>query len=253
MKYHKLKWLLIFTMLSIILSSCNLGATPVPTQDVGAIQTQAFIQVLTQVAAANTPTPLPTNTPLPATPTLSAPPTFIIAGSNNTPFPFNTPLPGLTPVASGVPTVAGALATITTKNGCNNGAFIGESAPYDGQIIAPSYSYQKNFDIMNTGSCTWDEGYVFKFLPEMSTPGFDGYDIKLVKPEDYTKPGVIRTFSIKLRAGVQAGEHIGVWKLRDDGGNYFGPMVRIDYIIGTKSSRAATQESADLTATKAAK
>ena len=181
MKYHKLKWLLIFTMSSVILSSCNLGATPVPTQDVGAIQTQAFIQVLTQVAAANTPTPLPTNTPLPATPTLSAPATFIVVGGNNTPFPFNTPLPGLTPVASGVPTVAGALATITTKNGCNNGAFIGESAPYDGQIIAPSYSYQKNFDIMNTGSCTWDEGYVFKFLPEMSTPGFDGYDIKIVK------------------------------------------------------------------------
>jgi hypothetical protein len=252
MKYHKLQWLLVFTMLSVILSSCNLGVTPVPTQDIGAIQTQAFNQVLTQVAAAASPTPMPTNTPLPATATLSAPATFIVVG-NSTPFAFNTPLSGLTPLALGVPTIAGSIATITTKNGCNNGTFTGESTPYDGQVIAPSYSYQKNFDIVNTGTCTWDEGYVFKFLPEMSTPGFQGYDIKIIKPEDFTPPGKLRTFSLKLRAAVQAGEHIGVWKLRDDGGNFFGPMVRIDYIIGTKQQRDAKALSESLTATKAAR
>jgi hypothetical protein len=252
MKYQKIKWLFAYTLLSIILSSCNLGATPVPTQDIGAIQTEAFNQVLTQVALAASPTPMPTNTPLPATATLAAPATFIVVG-NSTPFPFNTPQPGLTPIALGIPTIAGSIATITTKNGCNNGTFTGESTPYDGQVIEPSRSYQKNFDIVNTGSCTWDEGYVFKFLPEMSTPGFEGYDIKIVKPEDFTPPGMLRTFSLKLRASVRAGEHIGVWKLRDDGGNYFGPMVRIDYIIGTKAQRDAKAESDSLTATKAAR
>ena len=47
MKSYKLQWLVVYTMLAIILSSCNLGATPVPTQDVAAIQTEAFNQVLT--------------------------------------------------------------------------------------------------------------------------------------------------------------------------------------------------------------
>ena len=99
MKFQKIRWAIGYMALAIILSSCNLGATPAPTQDVGAIQTQAFSMVLTQVAAASTPTPLPTNTPEP-TATLSAPPTFApIGGGVETPFPFNTPLPGLTPLA----------------------------------------------------------------------------------------------------------------------------------------------------------
>jgi hypothetical protein len=109
MKYQKIKWLFAYTLLSIILSSCNLGATPVPTQDIGAIQTEAFNQVLTQVALAASPTPMPTNTPLPATATLAAPATFIVVG-NSTPFPFNTPQPGLTPIALGIPTIAGSIA-----------------------------------------------------------------------------------------------------------------------------------------------
>ena len=58
MKFRKYQWLVVYTMLAIILSSCNLGATPAPTQDVAAIQTEAFNQVLTQVAAASSPTPI---------------------------------------------------------------------------------------------------------------------------------------------------------------------------------------------------
>jgi len=205
--------------------------------------------VLTQVAAASTPTPLPTNTPEP-TATLAAPPTFApIGGAVETPFPFNTPLPGLTPLAlSPVPTVAGVVATITTKNGCNDGAFIGESAPYDGEVLEPSRAYEKHFDIMNTGSCTWDEGYTFVFLPEYSTPGFDGYDIKLRKEVDFIKPGKVITFVIKLKSSVKAGEHIGSWKMRDDGGNFFGPLVYVKYMVGTRAERQAASEAATATA-----
>jgi hypothetical protein len=241
-------------VLAIILSSCNIGATPVPTQDVGAIQTQAFSQVLTQAAAAYTPTAMPTNTAA-ATVTLSAPPTFAaIGGGAATPFDFNTPVPGLTPlVLSPVPTLAGGVATITTLNGCNNGAFTGESAPYDGAVLDPNRWYDKNFTIMNTGACTWDEGYAFVFQPGYSTPGFDGYDILLRKTVDFTPPGKSITFTIKLKSEVQPGEHIGAWKLRDDGGNYFGPLVFVKYVVGTRSSRDATAEAESATATAEAK
>lgn len=256
MKFQKMKWLVIYMVLAIALSSCNIGATPAPTMDVGAIQTQAFAQVMTQAAAAFTPTPMPTNTLAP-TMTLAAPPTFAPIGggdANSTPFPFNTPIPGLTaPVLSPVPTLPGSVATITTENGCNNGAFVGESAPFDGQVLQPREYYEKHFDIMNTGSCTWDEGYVFAFQPGYSTEGFKGYDIQLRKEVDFIKPGEVITFVIKLNASVQSGTHIGSWKLRDDGGNYFGPLVYVKYVVGTRSEREATAEAESATATAEAK
>ena len=245
MKFHKLQWLVVCTMLAIILSSCNLGATPAPTQDIGVIQTQAFNQVLTQVALASSPTPMPTDTPLPATATLSGPPTFAPVGggvATVTPFAFNTPLPGLTPLAVlGAPTVAGVVATITTENGCTDGIFAGESNPLDGAVLQPSIRYDKNFTFVNTGSCKWDEGFAFVFMKSLSTPGFDGYDIVFRKVVDFTPPGKSITFTLKLRASELPGEHLGVWKLRDDGGNFFGSMVHIKYVIASYADRKATE------------
>jgi hypothetical protein len=255
MKFHKAQWLIGYTMLAILLSSCNLGATPAPTQDIGAIQTQAFGQVLTQVAAASSPTPLPTNTPAP-TNTLAAPATFAsIGGGTNgtvTPFAFNTPLAGLTPLAlSPVPTLGGLVPTLTTENGCNNGVFISESQPYDGATMDAGKEYEKSFTYKNMGSCTWDEGYAFVFMPSFSTPGFKGYDILIKKGENYTKPMGTITFVLKLRTSPVPGEHIGAWKLRDDAGNFFGSMVHIKYSIGTNAERNAAATAAAKTAAAA--
>ena len=125
MKSRKSLWLVGMTILAVILSSCNLGATPAPTQDPGVIETQAFSVVQTQAALQYTqtamaipPTPLPTNTPFP-TATLGVLPTFAPVGGTNTPFAFNTQQPGLTPLSSVVPTL-GVVATFPTKNGCND-------------------------------------------------------------------------------------------------------------------------------------
>lgn len=108
----------------------------------------------------------------------------------------------------------------------------------------PGVEYEKHFDLMNTGSCAWDEGYAFIFQPGYSTEGFKGYDILIRKAVDHTAPGKTITFVLKLRASNVPGEHIGSWKLRDDGGNYFGPLVYVKYLVGTK----AEQESAKATA-----
>jgi len=238
MKLRKLLWLMAVTMLAVILSSCNLNATPAPTQDLGAIQTQAFNLVLTQVALQSSPTPLPTNTALPTTPTLAAPPTFASVGGGGgtvTPFAFNTPLPGsaLTPLASPVPTI-GVYATITTKNGCNDGIMMAESKPFDGAVLQPGENFEKAFQFLNTGTCTWDEGYVFAFLPEFSTPDFKGSDIAIKKAEDFTKPGSSISFVLKLTADNKPGEYIGSWKLRDEASNYFGSLVWLQYLINQK-------------------
>jgi hypothetical protein len=229
MKFRNSLWLACTMILAIILSSCSLGATPVPTEDPGVIKTQAVSIVLTQVALQQTQTalaipPTPTNTPLP-TATLGILPTFASVG---TPFPFNTQLPGITPLASPFATV-GNISTVTTKNGCNDGTFLGESAPFDKDVVAAEKNFSKSWQILNSGTCKWDEGYSFAFLPDLSSPELKGYSIVLRKdtPGDYTDPQHSQTFVVKLVAPKAPGEYKGYWKLKDDKGNAFGPLVSV--------------------------
>lgn len=239
MKSRKLIWPTGVILASLIISSCNIGATPAPTEDPGAIQTQAFGIVLTQsalqqtqTAAAIPPTPSPTNT-LIATITLAPLPTSSF-GATNTPFSINTQQPGLTPLSLVTPTV-GIVNTVTTLNGCNDGQYIGETGPLDKGVVAAGKEFSKGWTINNTGQCTWDEGYVFDYLQDygLGTPELKGYDIVLKKntPSDYTKPGYGQTFIVKLKAPSTPGEYRAYWKLKDDGGNYFGPLVYVWIVV----------------------
>lgn len=242
MKFRKLFWLTGMALPAVILSACNLGATPAPAEDPGAIQTQAFNLVATQAAAQQTqtaqalpPAALPTNTPL-ATPTLGGFPTFAAFGGTNTPFAFNTQQPGFTPqtAATIVPTV-GAYATIVTSYGCNDGWMISESAPYDGATILIGKEFKKSWDLLNTGTCTWDEGYSFSFRPEFSSSpegasiGYYSKDEVLGKNSVFTKPGEKRTFTVNLKAPNKKGEYIWSWRLKDDAGILFGSLVFIKF------------------------
>jgi hypothetical protein len=230
------------TLLMIVaLSACNMGATPPPTEDPGAIQTQAFNVVLTQVALNQTqtaqalpPTALPTNTAQP-TATIGSIPTISIFGTN-TPFAFNTQQPGLTPLA--LPTTAptiGAYSTLTTQNGCNNGIMISESAPFDGATIKIGKEFNKSWTLLNTGTCDWDEGYTFSFRPEWSTSpegasiGYFGKDEVIPKNGEFTKPGQQRTFTVNLKSPNKLGEYVWSWRLKDDAGNLFGSLVFIKF------------------------
>jgi hypothetical protein len=239
MKSRKSLWLVGMTILAVILSSCNLGATPVPTEDPGVIQTQAFSIVVTQAALQQTqtamaipPTALPTNTPFPTATlgeiaTLNIP-TFSQVGGTNTPAAFNTQQPGLTPLASALPTT-GVVVTFTTKNGCNDGSFLGETAPFDKDVVKAGKKYDKSWTILNTGTCAWDEGYSFTYMADLSSPDLKGYSIVLKKnaADEYTKPGHSQSFIVKLVAPEKAGEYKGYWKMKDDAGNFFGPLVSV--------------------------
>lgn len=239
MRFRKSPWLAGLIAISMLISSCNIGSTPPPAQDNTIIQTQAFELVLTQsamqqtqTAAAIPPTPMPTDTLIPL-PTLPELPTAAPIGGTNTPFAFNTQQPGFTPLALASPTVIGVVNTVTTKNGCNDGAYLGEGGIADGTEIEAGKSFNKSFMLQNIGECTWDEGYSFAFVPEFSTPGFVGYNIVLPKnkPEDYTKPGYGQTFVLKLTAPKTAGTYKGYWKMKDDSGNFFGPLVWLEIVV----------------------
>jgi hypothetical protein len=237
MKFRKTIWVAGLLIPAILLSSCNIGAAPPPEQDVGAIQTEAFGVVLTQAAIQQTqtalaipPTPMPTDTPFPTPGEL---PTLDL-NSTNTPFAFNTQQPGFTPLVVPTATIAGAaVSTVTTRNGCNDASFMGESGIKDGETIEAGKSFHRAFMLLNTGECTWDEGYSFAYLPESSTPGFPGYSIILLKnkPEDFTKPGHTQTYVLKFNAPKTPGTYKAYWKMKDDAGNLFGPLVWLEIIV----------------------
>lgn len=223
MKLRKTLGLALLILPALILGACNMGDTPAPTQDAGVIQTQAMALVVTQLAMQQTmtamavpPTPLPTFT-------LVVAPTGTPGAS--TPFAFNTPSTGFTPLAaSPIPTI-GIVATMDTKHGCNDGRYIGETKPHDKDVITAGKEFSKAWQIENTGTCDWDEGYVFAFQKELSTPGLNGNNIVIDRAEEFTKVGHSQTFKVVLKAPDVAGEYKGYWKLRDDAGNYFGPLV----------------------------
>ncbi len=235
-------WLAGTMILTVVLSACNMGATPPPTQDPGAIQTEAFGAVLTQAALGQTqtaqalpPTAQPSNTPQPTATSSGLIPTAALFGTN-TPFAFNTQQPGLTPlVLPSVAPTAGAYSTLPTTNGCNDAWFVSESAPLDGSTLLAGKELTKSWDFLNTGTCVWDEGYSFTFRKEYSTSpenavlGYYGKDEFISKLDTFTKPGETRTFSIKFTVPRKLGDYVWAFKMKDDAGNLFGSLVFIKF------------------------
>jgi len=248
MKFHKPFWLIVpLTVLSLLLGACNLATPPgaEPTADLGAVQTQVFNDILTQAAAQQTqtalaipPTPMPTETPFP-TPTLMELPTFAPVGGADafaTATPFQLATLGFTPLALPTATlVGGVMPTITTKNGCNDGAYIGEvgDVKQDWAVLKGGQYYQQAFTILNTGSCPWDEGYAFTLVTQFSTPGIEWNNQKIIiaKTDEFTQPQHSQSFVVKFKAPKAPGKYEGYWKMQSDGGESFGPMVWIKFTV----------------------
>jgi hypothetical protein len=239
-----LRTLLILLVTTLTLAACNVGATPAPTIDVNAINTAAYNTAMAQISAQQTMTALaiPTNTQIPTDasipisagglPTSAVPSPTGNAGALPT-LSFNvtpntTPLAGFTPLASAIAPTSSGIGN--TASGCNDGAFIGETLP-DKSVVKAGKSFTKAWEIKNTGTCPWDEGYVFEFQSNLSSSAIEGYDIVIRSDDAATKPNHSQSFIIKLTAPTTAGEYKGYWKLKADDGKYFGPLVYFDIVV----------------------
>jgi len=219
-----LRFILVCVLLSGALGACGGGAEP-PTAEVSAIQTQAVALVSTQAALQRTqtalaapPTRLPSFTPPPAS-TLGGFPTF--GGVTGTVLAAFTPLTAATPFA-----------TFSTAFGCNDGAYVGETAPLDKAVVPGGQQFEKGFTLLNTGTCTWGTGYAFAYLPDVSSPQMPGKDIVLRdEPNDHTAPGHDQSYIVKLTAPEADGEYKAYYKMRDPNGNYFGPRVYVWIVV----------------------
>jgi hypothetical protein len=215
---HKIWITAVFTI--FIAVACAPSTPAAPIQDANAVYTQAALLVATQFSMLQTQTAMAIPPTAQTTPTLPIiPPTIPV---------FGTPGSALTPFATIISTQP-STGTGSTANGCNDSQFVDETIP-DKTVMKPGEKFTKVWEILNTGTCTWGEGYTFTFLPDVSTSGLSGYDIVYKAADAVTDPKHSQSFVLKLTAPTTAGEYKGYWKMKDKAGNFFGARVYV-YII----------------------
>jgi Ig-like domain-containing protein len=228
MSHKKLIGMAVMFTLTVLLSACNIGATPAPTQDLGAIYTQAADLVATQFALQQTQTALAVPpSPIPS-PTSQPPATFPVgtAFGASTPFGGSTPFGAVTQPGGFFPTAT--IAALATASGpvCNDSRFISEDIP-DGTVMKPGQEFEKTWYLQNAGTCTWDDGYVFTYQGGT----LDGYSLKIKDTSQFVKPGDTATFTVSLTASLEPQKYTDCWKMKDDRGNYFGTYACVTIVV----------------------
>ena len=200
---HKILYLALAGLL--ILTACGNSDTT-PTQELNAIQTQAFAtisaaQTQTALAAPKTPTAKPTELP-----------TFA---------------PATTSAAITLPAVTQPAATVQATASCYGLRFVSDVTIPDNTQIVPGQSFTKTWKVLNAGSCAWDAGFKFTFVggEQMSGATFTlpssvaanaQYDISIPMVAPTNKTGSLR----------------GNWRMQTAGGTYFGDEVYVLIVVG---------------------
>jgi hypothetical protein len=225
MNLRKLVWAITPVLVAAALVACNVGKAPEPTLDVNAIYTAAARTLLaernaqeTQTAQAASPTPKASPTALASVAPL---PTLAIGTGS---VPFGTPGAN-TPVVSGLPTLpAGG----NTAVGCDNSAFLDETAPLDKAKIAAGKDFTKGWEMQNTGTCTWGAGYSWSFV---SGDSMGCNNVVYTANDTATEPGHSNSFIVHCTAPSQAGEYKGLWQMKNASGVAFGVIPWVDIVV----------------------
>lgn len=225
---------------ALILTSCNMGATPAPTVDVNAINTAAVATAMGQLSAQFTQTALaaPTNTAV-STNTAMSLPTFanpadgsaLPTTSGGLPTVSFNSTPNTTPLAgfTALPTISGSGSTAPTQSlgdACNNNVFEGDVTIPDGTLMDGGTDFKKVWAIRNTGSCKWDEGYELVYIAG-SKPDLDPRNVSFTKSSDFVASGATVNIGVNLTTPCAIGSYEGHWRMRDDKGNYFGTVLSV--------------------------
>jgi Ig-like domain-containing protein len=225
-----------------LITACSGGAAAEPTVDVSAINTAAVETAMAQLSAQFTETAMvaPTVTTLPTNTAISLP-TFALPGAatgspvaassalptvsfNSTPVTPGTPLPGFT----ALPT-AGAGSTGPTASlgdSCNNSEFVSDVTIPDGSVLEPGKNFEKIWQVKNTGTCTWDEGYALVYIGG-SSPNLDPYNFEFKQSSDFVAGGSTVNLALTLTTPCNPGEYQGSWRMRNDQGAYFGTFLTV--------------------------
>ena len=233
MQFKKFTWAAIALVLTAVLTSCNIGKAAAPTPDVHALYTSAAGTMLaqlgdqqTQTAAAGSPTPFSSPTPLDTFTPLA---TFPIGV---TPFgtPFGTPFaigtPGaLTPLPTSFATRTGGGSGFGV--GCDDATYMTETDPLDKTVIKAGKAFTKGWQMMNSGTCQWDQGFSWVFV---SGANMDCNNV-VFGPKHVILPGHSNTFLVNCTAPLKKGEYKTFFQMKSDTGTKFGFSPWVDIVV----------------------
>jgi hypothetical protein len=205
----KPKHIAITILLALVLAACAPKATPMPTPDIGAIQTAAAQTVVAEIsatAAANAAlTPLASPTSEPTQPSANAPTATVT----------------MTVVVLTTPGIVG-----TPLGLCEDAVFLNDVTVPDGTQMTPGQEFLKTWKVRNTGDCVWGAGY---------TIVYGGYNDKMSGV-----PAAISTtvtsgqeveVSVQFKAPTKAGEYLSAWRMANPSGYAFGQFFFVKIVV----------------------
>lgn len=197
----KLKMLIFYAAISLLLAGCNFPLFNPEAQNPGGIYTQAAQTVIAQATLAASPRPTITFAPPPASPTITeGPPTAAFSPS---------PAPGVTLSPSPDP---------TQPDLCDRADFVEDVTIPDNTEIPPEQAFIKTWRLRNSGTCTWTDGYTLVFAGGEQMDGPDSQRLTNIS----VRPGEVIEVSVELRAPAELAAYQGDWKLRNLDGREFG-------------------------------
>ena len=183
-----------------------------PTVDIEALKqdiVSTVVSEITQEAAlseAMQPTSTPTAVPEPTeVPTEVVEPTV---APTEVVVPTNTPQPA--------PTATTAVSNSAT--GCVYVARFVSQTVADGTSYDPDTTFTKTWQVMNNGSCSWDNDYKIFFSSGDQLDGPDSTSFNT----GTVMPGETVTLTLKLKSPSEDGTYTGYWMLKTDMGEVFG-------------------------------
>jgi hypothetical protein len=209
-------------IVALLLAACGPAAadatstsTPFSPEMIQTAAAQTVIAQLTQQAALNTPTSLPTAT-------------FT-----------STPAGTITPLAT-LPNVGGI--STPARSTCNSSTYISDVTITDGTLVAPNQEFIKTWRVSNTGTCAWTTSFNIVFS---SGEKMGGGSTSLTKA---VAPGEQIDVSVKLKAPSTTGSFTGVWILADGSGQTFPTVLTV--VIKTGSVTASPTKSITVSPSK---
>lgn len=203
----KQTWFIFFLLPAFFLAACG-QAKSTSSAEADVSISDIFTAVGLTLAANNTMTALPQ--PVVSTGTLSPTATSIPTAT----------LPALTQTPFPTPTYA-----FSNNVGCNNSAYVKDITIPDGTILKPGETFKKTWQLKNTGTCRWTEGYSIAFISGYS---LDGQTTTIDKR---VAAGKTANISISLTAPDVEGEFTGYWLLTDESGTGFGQLINVQIVV----------------------
>jgi len=133
------------------------------------------------------------------------------------------------------PAVKGAAAALPARPlpqtaSCPSFAFIKDVTIPDFSVMEPGATFEKTWRVLNDGDCAWPEGteLAFESGERLGAPASVAVGA--------LAPGERLNISAAMKAPTKEGVYEGVWAMRDDAGETFGPRLTVVIKVGDVSA-----------------